>query len=51
MVDLPSEKIVFTGDIIAAQLPDPLTHLEPSCSNATNCVLDATKKKIRKHEH
>jgi cyclase len=28
VVYLPSEKIVFTGDIIAAQLPDPLVHLE-----------------------
>lgn len=28
IVFLPSEKIVFTGDIIAAQLPDPLIHLE-----------------------
>jgi len=28
VVYLPSEKIVFTGDIIAAQLPDPLIHLE-----------------------
>ena len=28
VVYLPAEKIVFTGDIIAAQLPDPLIHLE-----------------------
>jgi len=28
VVFLPSEKIVATGDIIAAQLPDPLIHLE-----------------------
>jgi len=28
VVYFPSEKIVFTGDIIAAQLPDPLIHLE-----------------------
>ncbi|HTS48250.1 MAG TPA: MBL fold metallo-hydrolase [Bryobacteraceae bacterium] len=28
VVYLPSEKIVFTGDIVAAQLPDPLIHLE-----------------------
>jgi glyoxylase-like metal-dependent hydrolase (beta-lactamase superfamily II) len=28
VVYLPSEKVVFTGDIIAAQLPDPLIHLE-----------------------
>jgi len=28
VVYLPNEKIVFTGDIIAAQLPDPLIHLE-----------------------
>jgi cyclase len=28
VVFLPTEKIVFTGDIIAAQLPDPLIHLE-----------------------
>lgn len=28
IVFLPSEKIVFTGDIIAMQLPDPLIHLE-----------------------
>jgi glyoxylase-like metal-dependent hydrolase (beta-lactamase superfamily II) len=28
VVYLPAEKVVFTGDIIAAQLPDPLIHLE-----------------------
>src|SRR5580700_2053094 len=28
VVSLPGEKIVFTGDIIATQLPDPLIHLE-----------------------
>jgi glyoxylase-like metal-dependent hydrolase (beta-lactamase superfamily II) len=28
VVYLPKEKIVFTGDIIATQLPDPLIHLE-----------------------
>ena len=28
VVYLPSQKIVFTGDIIATQLPDPLIHLE-----------------------
>jgi cyclase len=28
VVFLPAEKIVFTGDIIATQLPDPLIHLE-----------------------
>ena len=28
VVYLPAEKIVFTGDIVAAQLPDPLIHLE-----------------------
>jgi glyoxylase-like metal-dependent hydrolase (beta-lactamase superfamily II) len=28
IVYLPTEKIVFTGDIIATQLPDPLIHLE-----------------------
>lgn len=28
VVYLPAEKIVFTGDIIAAQRPDPLIHLE-----------------------
>ena len=28
VIYLPGEKIVFTGDIVAAQLPDPLIHLE-----------------------
>lgn len=28
VVYLPDQKIVFTGDIIATQLPDPLIHLE-----------------------
>ncbi|HVZ22607.1 MAG TPA: MBL fold metallo-hydrolase [Vicinamibacterales bacterium] len=28
VVYLPEQKIVFTGDIIATQLPDPLIHLE-----------------------
>src|SRR5215469_8908077 len=28
VVYFPNEKIVFTGDIIATQLPDPLIHLE-----------------------
>jgi glyoxylase-like metal-dependent hydrolase (beta-lactamase superfamily II) len=28
IVYLPAEKIVFTGDIIATQMPDPLIHLE-----------------------
>ena len=28
VVYLPDQKVVFTGDIIAAQLPDPLIHLE-----------------------
>ena len=28
VIYLPTEKIVFTGDIIAAQRPDPLIHLE-----------------------
>lgn len=28
VVFLPSEKIVFTGDIIATQMPDPLIHAE-----------------------
>lgn len=28
VVYLPSEQIVFTGDIVAAQFPDPLIHLE-----------------------
>src|SRR6202451_2015626 len=34
VVYLPGEKIVFTGDIIAAQLPDPLIHLEKNGSPA-----------------
>ena len=34
VVYLPSEKIVFTGDIIATQLPDPLIHLEKDGSSA-----------------
>jgi cyclase len=33
VVYLPNEKIVFTGDIIAAQLPDPLIHLEKNGSS------------------
>jgi cyclase len=33
VVYLPAEKIVFTGDIIAAQLPDPLIHLEKNGSS------------------
>ena len=33
VVYLPSEKIVFTGDIIATQLPDPLIHLEKEGSS------------------
>jgi cyclase len=33
VVYLPSEKIVFTGDIIAVQLPDPLIHLEKNGSS------------------
>jgi len=33
VVYLPSEKIVFTGDIIATQLPDPLIHLEKDGSS------------------
>ena len=33
VVYLPSEKIVFTGDIIATQLPDPLIHLEKNGSS------------------
>ena len=33
IVYLPDEKIVFTGDIIAAQLPDPLIHLEKNGSS------------------
>jgi glyoxylase-like metal-dependent hydrolase (beta-lactamase superfamily II) len=34
IVYLPAEKIVFTGDIIATQLPDPLIHLEKNGSSA-----------------
>ena len=33
VVYLPSEKIVFTGDIIATQLADPLIHLEKDGSS------------------
>src|SRR5579864_3506856 len=33
VVYLPSQKIVFTGDIVAAQLPDPLIHLEKNGSS------------------
>ena len=33
VVYLPKEKIVFTGDIIAVQLPDPLIHLEKNGSS------------------
>jgi cyclase len=33
VVYLPSEKIVFTGDIIATQFPDPLIHLEKNGSS------------------
>src|SRR5262249_26322162 len=33
VVFLPSEKIVFTGDIIATQLPDPLIHAEKNGSS------------------
>jgi cyclase len=33
VVYLPGEKIVFTGDIIATQLPDPLIHLEKDGSS------------------
>jgi glyoxylase-like metal-dependent hydrolase (beta-lactamase superfamily II) len=33
VVYLPGEKIVFTGDIIATQLPDPLIHLEKNGSS------------------
>src|SRR5580658_167065 len=33
VVYLPAEKIVFTGDIIATQLPDPLIHLEKNGSS------------------
>jgi glyoxylase-like metal-dependent hydrolase (beta-lactamase superfamily II) len=34
VVYLPADKIVFTGDIIAMQLPDPLIHLEKNGSSA-----------------
>jgi glyoxylase-like metal-dependent hydrolase (beta-lactamase superfamily II) len=33
VVDLPAEKIVFTGDIIATQLADPLIHLAKNGSS------------------
>ena len=33
VVYLPAEKIVFTGDIIATQMPDPLIHLEKNGSS------------------
>ncbi|HYL37778.1 MAG TPA: MBL fold metallo-hydrolase [Bryobacteraceae bacterium] len=33
VVYLPSQKVVFTGDIIAMQLPDPLIHLEKNGSS------------------
>ncbi len=33
VIYLPKEKIVFTGDIIAVQLPDPLIHLEKNGSS------------------
>jgi glyoxylase-like metal-dependent hydrolase (beta-lactamase superfamily II) len=33
IVYLPAEKIVFTGDIIASQFPDPLIHLEKNGSS------------------
>jgi cyclase len=33
VVYLPGQKIVFTGDIIAAQRPDPLIHLEKNGSS------------------
>ena len=33
VVYLPDRKIVFTGDIIATQLPDPLIHLEKNGSS------------------
>lgn len=33
VVYLPTEKVVFTGDIIAAQMPDPLIHLEKNGSS------------------
>src|SRR3954453_833689 len=34
IVFLPREKVVFTGDIIAANRPDPLIHLEKNGSSA-----------------
>jgi cyclase len=34
VVYLPAQKIVFTGDILAMQLPDPLIHLEKHGSSA-----------------
>ncbi len=34
VIYLPAEKIVFTGDIIAMQMPDPLIHLEKNGSSA-----------------
>jgi cyclase len=33
VIYLPAEKIVFTGDIIATQMPDPLIHLEKNGSS------------------
>jgi len=33
VVYLPDDKVVFTGDIIATQLPDPLIHLEKNGSS------------------
>ena len=33
VVYLPSEKIIFTGDIILAQMADPLVHLEKNGSS------------------
>jgi len=33
VIYLPDEKIVFTGDIVATQLPDPLIHLEKNGSS------------------
>ena len=33
VVYLPTEKIVFTGDIIATQMPDPLIHAEKNGSS------------------
>jgi cyclase len=33
VVYLPDQKVVFTGDIIATQLPDPLIHLEKNGSS------------------